>query len=135
VIYRSDRRTDRRKTGRLGWYAKPGEPRLRYVTTSNTENKLVGDIANVVERMQRRRVADNARGADMLSFRALRSRFELRAHWYDPDNDRVIGDWQYTLELRHLKKSIGSAHFEDVCRAMIGLYSRNHKPLNIKIHF
>lgn len=131
--HRSSRQAASACMSLAGWRAEPGEPPLRCTTGSSSVSDLIDDIAHVVERMQRRRVADNAQAADALMFRVLTTQFEICVHWYDGDHHHAIGDRTYTLDLGELRTSWDADDFEALCDETIRRYARNHKPSNLLV--
>ncbi|MFD0725959.1 hypothetical protein [Lysobacter brunescens] len=130
---RSQRQAENAGMSLAGWHAEAGKPPLRCSTQSSSVSALIGDIAHVVERMQRRRAMDHAQAANALLLHVLTARFELSVHWQGADNHQRIGDWTYTLDLGELRGTWDADDFEALCDQAIRRYARDHKPSELQV--
>jgi hypothetical protein len=83
------------------------------------------------------RDADDASGAGAILFISDGTQYKLYAYWYDPDNDRAIGNWRYTLVLRHLldNEDFDSNDLEGLCYFAVDHYLGHLAPQDLRVFY
>jgi hypothetical protein len=120
-----------------GWSAAPDEPPLYFVSEARLASPLAADIAIVAQRMLDERENDRASGADAILFVSDGTQFKLYAYWYDPVAGEAIGEWRYTLVLRHLldDDDFDSEDLEGLCYFAVDHYLGHLAPQDLRVFY
>jgi hypothetical protein len=122
-----------------GWFAAPEEPPAYFISDAQKARALADDITIMVDAMRANRDRDGAVGADAILFISDGTQYKLYARWYDPDSDSdgSLGDWRYTIVLRHLldRDDFDSSDLEAMCYFGVDHYVGELSPEDLRVFF
>lgn len=120
-----------------GWFAAADAPPQYFISEARLASPLAADIAIVVQRMLDEREIDRASGADAILFVSDGTQFKLYAYWYDPVGGDAIGEWRYTLVLRHLldDDDFDSEDLEGLCYLAVDHYLGHLAPQDLRVFY